>query len=84
MALRAASDSELRAEATMMGTSLHTLVQMVDNGLGLTLLPEMAIRGGTAHLTHNFMQPYAIWLEDTFTAQNIPQQISCARSIESC
>ncbi len=25
---------------------MHTLVQMVDNGLGVTLLPEMAIRGG--------------------------------------
>jgi LysR family hydrogen peroxide-inducible transcriptional activator len=30
----------------MMGTSLHTLVQMVDNGLGLTLVPEMAIDAG--------------------------------------
>jgi LysR family hydrogen peroxide-inducible transcriptional activator len=27
-------------------TSLHTLVQMVANGLGITLLPEMAIRAG--------------------------------------
>ncbi|MGD9538662.1 MAG: hydrogen peroxide-inducible genes activator [Alphaproteobacteria bacterium] len=27
-------------------TSLHTLVQMVDNGLGATLLPELAIAGG--------------------------------------
>ena len=30
----------------MLGTSLHTLVQMVDNGLGVTLLPEMAIDAG--------------------------------------
>ena len=30
----------------MIGTSLHTLVQMVDNGLGLTMLPEMAIDAG--------------------------------------
>jgi LysR family hydrogen peroxide-inducible transcriptional activator len=45
-ALAACNRPELRAEATMMGTSLHTLVQMVDNGLGLTMLPEMAIRGG--------------------------------------
>ena len=37
---------ELRAEATMMGTSLHTLVQMVDNGLGLTFVPGMAIDAG--------------------------------------
>jgi LysR family hydrogen peroxide-inducible transcriptional activator len=30
----------------MMGTSLHTLVQMVDNGLGLTFIPGMAIEAG--------------------------------------
>ncbi len=30
----------------MMGTSLHTLVQMVDNGLGLTFIPSMAIEAG--------------------------------------
>jgi LysR family hydrogen peroxide-inducible transcriptional activator len=45
-ALAACNRPELRAEATMLGTSLHTLVQMVDNGLGVTLLPEMAIRAG--------------------------------------
>ncbi|WP_347303588.1 hydrogen peroxide-inducible genes activator [Croceibacterium sp. TMG7-5b_MA50] len=36
----------LRASATMIGTSLHTLVQMVDNGLGVTLLPQMAVDAG--------------------------------------
>ena len=30
----------------MMGTSLHTLIQMVDNGLGLTFVPGMAIEAG--------------------------------------
>jgi LysR family hydrogen peroxide-inducible transcriptional activator len=45
-ALAACNRPELRSEASITGTSLHTLVQMVDNGLGLTLLPEMAIRGG--------------------------------------
>ena len=30
----------------MMGTSLHTLVQMVDNGLGVTFIPAMAIDSG--------------------------------------
>jgi len=45
-ALAACNRPELRAEATMMGTSLHTVVQMVDNGLGLTMLPEMAVRAG--------------------------------------
>ncbi len=45
-ALAACNRPELRAGATMIGTSLHTLVQMVDNGLGLTMLPEMAIDAG--------------------------------------
>ena len=37
---------DIRAGATMMGTSLHTLVQMVDNGLGLTFIPQMAVQAG--------------------------------------
>lgn len=45
-ALAACNRPELRASATMLGTSLHTLVQMVDNGLGLTLIPEMAVEAG--------------------------------------
>ena len=45
-ALAACNRPELRAGAAMMGTSLHTLVQMVDNGLGITMLPEMALQAG--------------------------------------
>ena len=45
-ALAACNRPELRTGSTMIGTSLHTLVQMVDNGLGLTMLPEMAIEAG--------------------------------------
>lgn len=45
-ALAACNRPELRAEAAMMGTSLHTLVQMVGNGLGQTLVPEMAVKAG--------------------------------------
>lgn len=45
-ALAACSRPEARAEARMLGTSLHTLVQMVDNGLGITLLPAMALEAG--------------------------------------
>jgi LysR family hydrogen peroxide-inducible transcriptional activator len=44
--LSACSRPELRAEAAILGTSLHTLVQMVDNGLGMTLVPEMAVEAG--------------------------------------
>ena len=56
-ALAACNRAELRTEATITGTSLHTLVQMVDNGLGLTLLPEMAIRGGILANTHIVARP---------------------------
>lgn len=45
-ALAACNRPELRTEATMLGTSLHTMVQMVDNGLGVTMLPEMAVDAG--------------------------------------
>lgn len=45
-ALAACNRPELRAQAAMMGTSLHTLVQMVDNGLGITIVPSMAIGAG--------------------------------------
>lgn len=45
-ALAACNRPELQAQATMMGTSLHTLVQLVDNRLGLTLLPKLAIDAG--------------------------------------
>ena len=45
-ALAACNRPEIRAGAAMLGTSLHTLVQMVDNGLGLTFVPEMAIAAG--------------------------------------
>jgi LysR family hydrogen peroxide-inducible transcriptional activator len=45
-ALSACNRPDLRANAAMMGTSLHTLVQMVDNGLGLTFIPGMAIEAG--------------------------------------
>ena len=56
-ALAACNRPELRASATMIGTSLHTLVQMVDNDLGLTMLPEMAIEAGILHGTDVVARP---------------------------
>ncbi|MEP6982433.1 MAG: hydrogen peroxide-inducible genes activator [Sphingomicrobium sp.] len=50
-ALSACNRPDLRAHAEMMGTSLHTLVQMVDNGLGVTFVPEMAIEAGILYGT---------------------------------
>ncbi|MGZ8311881.1 MAG: hydrogen peroxide-inducible genes activator [Allosphingosinicella sp.] len=49
--LSACNRPDLRAEASILGTSLHTLVQMVDNGLGMTLIPEMAVAAGILHGT---------------------------------
>ena len=56
-ALGACNRPELRASATMIGTSLHTLVQMVANGLGVTLLPQMAIDAGILAGTQVLARP---------------------------
>jgi LysR family hydrogen peroxide-inducible transcriptional activator len=56
-ALAACNRPELRAEAMMLGTSLHTMVQMVDGGLGVTMLPEMAVDSGILEHTHVTARP---------------------------
>ena len=56
-ALSACNRPELRGSAAMIGTSLHTLVQMVDNGLGVTMLPQMAIDAGILHETEVVARP---------------------------
>ncbi len=56
-ALSACNRPELRSEAAMMGTSLHTLVQMVDNGLGVTMLPAMAVQAGILTNTQVLTEP---------------------------
>jgi LysR family transcriptional regulator, hydrogen peroxide-inducible genes activator len=58
-ALAACNRPEMRSEATMLGTSLHTMVQMVDNGLGVTLLPEMALKAGILAGTSVIARPLA-------------------------
>jgi LysR family hydrogen peroxide-inducible transcriptional activator len=70
-ALSACNRPEIRAHASMMGTSLHTLVQMVDNGLGITFVPAMAIETGILQGTsvdavrleseHGFRRIALIW-----------------------
>ncbi len=45
-ALAACSRSAFRPDRSVLGTSLHTLVQMVANRIGMTLLPQMAIDAG--------------------------------------
>lgn len=56
-ALAVCNRPELRSGARITGTSLHTLVQMVDNGLGITLLPDMALRAGILANTHVTTRP---------------------------
>lgn len=57
--LSACNRPDLRSEAKMLGTSLHTLVQMVDNGLGMTMLPQMAIDAGILDHTSVEARPLA-------------------------
>lgn len=45
-ALAACGRSVQRRPASILGTTLHTLVQMVDNGIGVTLVPKMALDAG--------------------------------------
>lgn len=40
--LSACNRPDMLSGASMIGTSLHTLLMMVDNGLGMTLVPQMA------------------------------------------
>ena len=40
-------------------TSLHTLVQMVASGLGITLLPKLAVASGIADGTGLVLRPLA-------------------------
>lgn len=58
-ALAACSLPGLDPTRSILGTSLHTLVQMVDNGLGMTLLPKMAIEGGILNGTQVRTVPLA-------------------------
>lgn len=66
-ALAACNRPEIRAQAPMLGTSLHTLVQMVDNGLGVTMLPEMALEAGILDHTSLIARP----LQGEHTARDI-------------
>lgn len=56
-ALAACNRPELRASAAMIGTSLHTLVQMVNNDLGVTMLPQMALDAGILEGTEVVARP---------------------------
>jgi LysR family hydrogen peroxide-inducible transcriptional activator len=48
-----------RRSADVGATSLHTLVQMVAGGLGVTLLPKLAAEAGAAAGAHVAVRPFA-------------------------
>ena len=58
-ALAACSRATFRPDSSVLGTSLHTLVQMVENRIGLTLLPQMAIDAGILAQTAIETRPLA-------------------------
>jgi LysR family transcriptional regulator, hydrogen peroxide-inducible genes activator len=58
-AMAACDRPDLRADRAILGTSLHTLVQMVDNKLGVTLLPDMALKAGILDGTQVLAKPFA-------------------------
>ncbi|MGD1955772.1 MAG: LysR substrate-binding domain-containing protein [Sphingomonadales bacterium] len=58
-ALAACQSASLKPDQSILGTSLHTLVQMVDNDLGVTLLPKLAIDGGILEGTDIGTKPLA-------------------------
>lgn len=90
-ALSACNRPDLRAHATMMGTSLHTLIQMVDNGLGLTFVPAMAIDAGILAGTrvearrlrsdHGYRQVALVWRRSSPREQEFRMMADTLRKI---
>lgn len=69
-ALEACKLETADADIVYQGTSLHTLVQMVANGLGLTLLPAMSIDADVLGETHLKLKH--------FSNENVSREIGMA------
>jgi LysR family hydrogen peroxide-inducible transcriptional activator len=46
-------------ESKVEATSLYTLIQMVEGGMGVTLLPEITLKAGILKGTHLIARPFA-------------------------
>ena len=57
--LAACDRPDFRTDRAILGTSLHTLVQMVDSRLGVTLIPDMALKAGILSGTQVIARPFA-------------------------
>ena len=69
-ALEACKLQSADTDLVYQGTSLHTLVQMVANGLGLTLLPQMAVQANVLGDTHLQLKH--------FSSENVSREIGMA------
>ena len=69
-ALEACKLQSADTDLVYQGTSLHTLVQMVANGLGVTLLPEMAVQANVLGDTHLQLKH--------FSSENVSREIGMA------
>jgi LysR family hydrogen peroxide-inducible transcriptional activator len=58
-AIAACGHRRANAESRIEATSLNTLVQMVEGGLGVTLLPEIALKAGVLKGTKLIARPFA-------------------------
>jgi LysR family transcriptional regulator, hydrogen peroxide-inducible genes activator len=58
-AIAACGNRQANAESRIEATSLNTLVHMVEGGLGVTLLPEIALKAGLLKGTRLIARPFA-------------------------
>ncbi len=58
-AIAACGNRRANPESRIEATSLNTLVQMVEGGLGVTLLPELALKAGVLKGTKLIARPFA-------------------------
>lgn len=58
-AIAACGTRGAKAKAMVEATSLHTLIQMVEGGLGVTLLPELMLKAGILTGTGLIARPFA-------------------------
>lgn len=58
-AIAACGTRKANADSMMEATSLYTLIQMVEGGLGVTLLPEMTLKAGILNGTSLVARPFS-------------------------
>jgi LysR family hydrogen peroxide-inducible transcriptional activator len=58
-AIAACGSRNANPDSHLEATSLHTLIQMVEGGLGVTLLPEMTLKAGILNGTSLIARPFS-------------------------